>query len=209
MWYDRITGSSRNHRCDYRSSLQNLHTMSSVEEFWRLYNNIRQPSNLERNSNYHFFKEGVEPLWEDPANEQGGKWVLTLRDEARLDRIWEELLLALVGGVVESGHAVNGAVVSRRKKGDRVALWTSKKSAKVNLNICVDLLRVLVIACDVSAKDLPGFSQQLAEGRGGLSLEYMYHRDSLRSGTSYQNSGHIHLRDNCESLVAKVLKKLT
>ena len=44
-------------------------------------------------------------------------------------------LLAMIGGVIESGHSVNGAVVSRRKKGDRVALWTSKKSAKINLNI--------------------------------------------------------------------------
>ncbi|CAI8025906.1 Eukaryotic translation initiation factor 4E-1 [Geodia barretti] len=56
MWYDRITGNTRNCRSDYRSSLQNIHTMSSVEDFWRLYNNIRQPRGLERNSNYHFFK---------------------------------------------------------------------------------------------------------------------------------------------------------
>jgi hypothetical protein len=118
-------------------------------------------------------------------------------------------LLAMIGGVIESSHAVNGAVVSRRKKGDRVALWTSKKSAKINLDICVDLLRVLAIACEVTTDDLPDFVHQLAEGHGGLSLEYMYHRDALRSGTSYQNSGHIHLKDNCQSLVAKVLKKLT
>ena len=62
----------------------------------------------------------------------------------------------------------------------------------------VDLLRVLAIACDVTTEDLPGFVHQLAEGHGGLSLEYMYHRDSLRSGTSYQNSGHIRLQDNCQ-----------
>lgn len=37
-------------------------------------------------------QEGIEPLWEDPANEQGGKWVLTLKDELLLDKIWEELV---------------------------------------------------------------------------------------------------------------------
>jgi hypothetical protein len=62
----------------------------------------------------------------------------------------------------------------------------------------VDLLRVLAIACEVTTDDLPDFVHQLAEGHGGLSLEYMYHRDALRSGTSYQNSGHIHLKDNCQ-----------
>ena len=44
-------------------------------------------------------------------------------------------LLAMIGGVIHSCHAVNGAVMSRRKKGDKVALWTSKKSTKINLDI--------------------------------------------------------------------------
>ena len=30
MWYDRISGNTRNCRSDYRSSLKNLHTVSSV-----------------------------------------------------------------------------------------------------------------------------------------------------------------------------------
>ena len=57
---------------------------------------------------------------------------------------------------------------------------------------------MLVIACEVSTEKLPDFIQQLAGGQGRLSLEYMYHRDSLRSGTSYQNSGHINLGENCQ-----------
>lgn len=61
-----------------------------------------------------------------------------------------------------------------------------------------DLLKVLVIACDVAREDVSEFVRQLAEGRDGLSLVYMYHADALKSGTSYQNSSHIHLRDNCE-----------
>lgn len=61
-----------------------------------------------------------------------------------------------------------------------------------------DLLKVLVIACDVAREDVSEFVHQLAEGRDGLSLVYMYHADALKSGTSYQNSSHIHLRDNCE-----------
>jgi translation initiation factor 4E len=210
MWYDKITGTTRNHRSDYRSSLKHLYTISSVEDFWRLYNNIRQPSHLDRNSNYHFFKEGIDPMWEDPANAEGGKWVLTVKDdEGVLDNAWEELLLAMIGGLIQSCHAINGAVVSRRKKGDRVALWTRKKSVKVNLDICADLLKVLVIACDISRDDLSDFVHQLSDGRDGLTLVYMYHTDSLKSGTSYQNSAHIHLRDNCEALIAMVMKKLT
>ncbi|CAG8692284.1 14801_t:CDS:2, partial [Racocetra fulgida] len=31
---------------------------------------------LSAGSNYHLFKKGIKPMWEDPANEQGGKWVI-------------------------------------------------------------------------------------------------------------------------------------
>lgn len=44
-------------------------------------------------------------------------------------------LIAMIGGLIHNSNAINGAVMSRRKKGDRVALWTRKKSSKVNLDI--------------------------------------------------------------------------
>ena len=37
-------------------------------------------------------QKGIDPLWEDPANEPGGKWVLTVRDECLLDTVWEEMV---------------------------------------------------------------------------------------------------------------------
>ncbi|CAJ0826023.1 6909_t:CDS:2 [Entrophospora sp. SA101] len=33
-------------------------------------------SELSTNSNYHLFKHGIKPMWEDPENERGGKWVI-------------------------------------------------------------------------------------------------------------------------------------
>ena len=61
-----------------------------------------------------------------------------------------------------------------------------------------DLLKALTTACGTSLENLAGFIHQLAEGRNGLSLVYMHHADSLRTGTSYQNSSHISLRDHAE-----------
>ena len=66
------------------------------------------------------------------------------------------------------------------------------------LSHSADIVRVLAIACGVSGDNLSGFIHQLAEGRDGLSLVYMYHTDSMKTGTSYQNNAHIHLRDNSE-----------
>ena len=51
------------------------------------------PSGLDKCANYHFFKEGIFPLWEDEANKQGGKWVLTIKDDPRsLDQAWMEVV---------------------------------------------------------------------------------------------------------------------
>ena len=61
-----------------------------------------------------------------------------------------------------------------------------------------EFIRVLALACEVSELELPKFVQQLSEDRGGLTLVYMHHADSLRSGTSYQNDTRISLRDHIE-----------
>jgi translation initiation factor 4E len=41
-----------------------------------LYNNIKTPSWLGVGTDFHLFKEGVEPKWEDPTCEHGGKWTV-------------------------------------------------------------------------------------------------------------------------------------
>lgn len=64
-----------------------------IENFWGTYNNIVPPSGLDKCSNYHFFKEGIYPLWEDEANKQGGKWLLTIKDDPKmLDQAWMEVV---------------------------------------------------------------------------------------------------------------------
>ena len=64
-----------------------------IEVFWQLYNNITEPHHMEQNCNYHFFKKGIQPLWEDPANQEGGKWVLTIKgDEETLSKTWLEVV---------------------------------------------------------------------------------------------------------------------
>jgi translation initiation factor 4E len=83
---------------------------------------------LSHNSNYHLFKEGIEPMWEDPQNKDGGKFVLTLpkqnRMEGRTDECWLYTVLAVIGETMDlTGEEVCGCVVSIRKSADRIALW--------------------------------------------------------------------------------------
>jgi hypothetical protein len=43
-------------------------TPTQVEGFARYMNNLRLPSQLQKNANYHMFKNGIKPMWEDTAN---------------------------------------------------------------------------------------------------------------------------------------------
>jgi len=54
-----------------------------------LYNNIKQPSFLAPGADFHLFKKGIEPKWEDPRCATGGKWTVTVKgDKALIDQYW-------------------------------------------------------------------------------------------------------------------------
>lgn len=55
---------------EYEAGLQRVGDFNTVEDFCRLFNWLKPPSQLEKNSNYHLFKDGIKPMWEDPANAQ-------------------------------------------------------------------------------------------------------------------------------------------
>jgi hypothetical protein len=74
---------------NWEDKLQKVNTFGTVEDFWRLVNNLAPPSKLPLSSNYHMFKEGVKPAWEDAFNAQGGKWsVLIPRNSNKSDSSW-------------------------------------------------------------------------------------------------------------------------
>lgn len=100
-----------------------------VEDFWGLYNNIIKASKLAHGANYHLFKENVEPKWEDAFNDRGGKWIVPINDKKRedngpLDRMWLWTLLACIGESFDDESEIAGCVVSVRKTGDKISLWT-------------------------------------------------------------------------------------
>jgi len=107
-------------------------TVTTVEDFWSLYNHIEVASRLPPGSDYSLFKEGIFPDWEDPRNQKGGRWIINLerkRREECLDTYWLEILFFLIGEHAdEHAHQVNGAVVNVRSKGDKLAIWLGDAS---------------------------------------------------------------------------------
>ncbi|XP_057499669.1 eukaryotic translation initiation factor-like isoform X1 [Actinidia eriantha] len=113
------------------SALRKVYTFDTVEDFWccqlscSLYDQIFKPSKLPANGDFHLFKAGVEPKWEDPECANGGKWTVTSSGKANLENMWLETLMALIGEQFDEADEICGVVASvRQKRQDKLALWT-------------------------------------------------------------------------------------
>lgn len=64
---------------NWEASLQCVNTVDTIEDFWGMYNNVPGIDKMEDSSDYMFFKEGIRPAWEDPANANGGSFTLQFK----------------------------------------------------------------------------------------------------------------------------------
>ena len=89
-------------------------------------NNITPASELAQKSDYHLFKTGVRPEWEDVQNKYGGRWAYTFKGSKANDDTWLNIMLAAIGEMLEdeADNEVMGVVVNIRKAFWRVGLWT-------------------------------------------------------------------------------------
>jgi translation initiation factor 4E len=146
-------------------SLCGVHT---VEEFWKAFEHLPTPSQVFATLDggrpsrvvrpkvngrvleaIGMFKEGPLPEWEEPLNLKGGHWECRRNFPlVTLDRLWYELVLALVGEVLEEGRDIVGARVVDKSKSRsteyRLEIWVSSTDPAVTQPIvdnALDLLR--------------------------------------------------------------------
>ncbi|KAL9054111.1 MAG: hypothetical protein Q9162_004368 [Coniocarpon cinnabarinum] len=137
MWYRPPAAKNS----DYEKSIKPVYRVAAAQDFWRVYAHLKRPSALPTVSDYHFFKDGIRPVWEDEQNKRGGKWIMRLK-KGVIDRYWEELLLTTIGDqFLEAGEEVCGMVVSVRSGEDVISIWTKMDGGR-NVKIRFVHLRV-------------------------------------------------------------------
>lgn len=165
----------------WEAALKILGAYRTVEAFMSVFSTIKRPSQLDKHSNYHLFKSGVKPMWEDPANANGGKWTLSfargVTNPALLDRSWMWLVLALIGEELDADNDVTGAVVSTRPKADRISLWLRSRDDVEKVN---KLGRKLVDLLEVEKE--PGVSLEFSVNSGGTGGFHHSHKQSHVAG---------------------------
>ncbi|KAJ1937418.1 hypothetical protein FBU59_004754 [Linderina macrospora] len=154
---------------DYESAMIRLASFATVEGFWSVYSHLRRPNQVPTITDYHLFRDAVRPVWEDPANMNGGKWMIRLK-KGLATRLWERLAMAVVGDVFDVGDEVCGIVLSIRNSEDILSLWNrTAVDAKTNVHIRDIIKQVLEIPAETI-------------------MEYKAHNDSLKDNSSFRNT---------------------
>lgn len=167
FWY--IKRNSGNKGESYEKSIKELGDFKSVQGFWRIYNHLVRPNDLPNTMDYHLFKTGIKPMWEDPANRRGGKWMVRIR-KGVASRYWEDLVLAIIGEQFDVGNEICGAVVSIRYNEDIISLWNRNADNNEACYRIRDTMRKVL--------NLPSF----------VALEYKRHDASLSDNSSFRNT---------------------
>ncbi|CAD7949167.1 unnamed protein product [Amoebophrya sp. A120] len=133
----------------YEVGLEKICDVSTVQDFWRLWNQLQEGFGA-----MSLFKQGVRPLWEDPANKTGGRWVLA--QVAATDRFpaFTELCLAFIGGLFrdileEADDEILGVTFSLFKKAWKVEMWNKNGSSTAIREIDLRIRNIL----DVQSRD--------------------------------------------------------
>ncbi|KXJ93284.1 translation initiation factor eIF 4e-like domain-containing protein [Microdochium bolleyi] len=121
--------SKANGYIEYERSLHQIAQVATVEEFKAVYAHLWHPSDIPEKSDYHLFKKGIRPVWEDDVNKQGGKWVVHLK-KGVANRFWEETLFACIGDQFgDDRDEVCGVVLSVRNGEDTLSIWLRQEGA--------------------------------------------------------------------------------
>jgi translation initiation factor 4E len=92
LWYD-DPAMAKNHPkpLSWEENLKNVGSFDTIEDFWGIINNLKKPTEIPIAANYHLFKFGIKPMWEEVENRNGGKWTYSLEKKKRgpeLDQAW-------------------------------------------------------------------------------------------------------------------------
>jgi len=150
---------------DWAQRTHKIAEFDTVTKFWQVVNHLPAPHNLFsiNGPSIMIFRNSIQPEWDDPENENGGIWKLTLShrtmkehkyDKTIISRLWYELLVSVVGeSLVDDPSTmslVTGIIVARKNSEDRIQIWT-KNSKDADRQLAIGQAVKSVLKIDYSS----------------------------------------------------------
>uniref|UniRef100_A0A5S6Q6A2 EIF-4F 25 kDa subunit n=1 Tax=Trichuris muris TaxID=70415 RepID=A0A5S6Q6A2_TRIMR len=144
----------------WEERLDRVAAVSTLEQFGVLYQSMKAPSELSSGSDLYFFKRGIRPQWDHPANVKGGRWVISMGDDMeRMDCAWLRILTSIVGNWFDDlEKEICGVAANVRKRKSKICVWTKCGSEK---NVTMQLGRLVKEFTEISGR----ITYELHEGR--------------------------------------------
>ena len=104
--------------------------MDSIEKFWQIFNRIDK--NLFIDGMFFIMKDGINPLWEDKKNINGGCWSYRIQKKIAYDS-WLNLSMGLCGNMLTDqihSQSINGISISPKKSFCIIKIWNN--DSKIN-----------------------------------------------------------------------------
>jgi len=125
FWHDRSAANTTGVDDNYEDQLKEIAQISTIQSFWKVFNNIPF-QNLPLRDSYRLFKKNVRPIWEDPRNAKGGAWTFRV-PKANSYEFWKEIQMMAIGEnlqeVVEKGDDICGVSCSVRFNSHLIMVW--------------------------------------------------------------------------------------
>mmetsp|Transcript_23724 Transcript_23724/g.37768 ORF Transcript_23724/g.37768 Transcript_23724/m.37768 type:complete len:227 (-) Transcript_23724:146-826(-) len=123
---------------NYADATHKVAQFTTVQEFWKLWNHMPQPSELleqkrmvrEQPDGLHvidaimIFREDIRPEWEDKMNATGGHFQFQLKPQiggGQVDEYWNNLVLGMIGATIEPANMITGVRLVDKLSGPRAA----------------------------------------------------------------------------------------
>lgn len=141
LWFDDInlhkSFEDATNYIKWKNNIDQVCTFNSIQDFWKLYNNVLELDELSLKNAYYLFMDGIKPYKYDLNNLDGIKLVFTiyrtpenLNNSNNINDIWLHCILHIIGENIKYSNYINGLSIKKNTCYYELSIWIKKYDEK-------------------------------------------------------------------------------